>query len=174
MDEPNILLKSNFINYPDKLFNLIRENVVWDERMLARKTASFGVAYNYSGISYPDCSLPDFLNAVCQCIAETLNFMPNNCLLNYYPDGRAKMGYHADSIDELVGETGIVIISLGATRTISFRSESDRKLKCKYSLENGSLLYMSQAIQKSWMHSIPPQKNVEERISLTFRCIKIG
>jgi hypothetical protein len=43
----------NFIDNPSQLFNLLISTVKWDERMTARKTASFGKAYNYSQIEYP-------------------------------------------------------------------------------------------------------------------------
>ncbi len=43
-----ILHINNFINDADALFEMLVTNVNWDERMAARKTASFGKAYNYS------------------------------------------------------------------------------------------------------------------------------
>jgi hypothetical protein len=43
----------NFLASPDALFTFLLENVDWDERIAARKTASFGVAYNYAQMSYP-------------------------------------------------------------------------------------------------------------------------
>jgi hypothetical protein len=43
----------NFFASPDALFTFLLENVDWDERMAARKTASFGVAYNYVQMTYP-------------------------------------------------------------------------------------------------------------------------
>ncbi|WP_219011673.1 hypothetical protein [Aquimarina litoralis] len=41
----------NFIDKPTALFDLLKSNVIWDERMSARKTASYGKAYNYSQIT---------------------------------------------------------------------------------------------------------------------------
>lgn len=51
----------NFIDKPQELFNYLSENVNWDERMSARKTASYGKAYNYSQMAYP---YRDFLPGV--------------------------------------------------------------------------------------------------------------
>ncbi|MEM7760272.1 MAG: alpha-ketoglutarate-dependent dioxygenase AlkB, partial [Cyanobacteria bacterium P01_A01_bin.40] len=60
-------------------------------------------------------------------------------------------------------------------RYISYRSKLDKILKYKYLLPNGSLLYMDNLIQKNWMHAIPKQRNIGERISLTFRqIVKLG
>lgn len=37
----------NFIDKPQELFDYLSEPINWDERMSARKTASYGKAYNY-------------------------------------------------------------------------------------------------------------------------------
>ncbi|MGK7897709.1 MAG: alpha-ketoglutarate-dependent dioxygenase AlkB [Xenococcus sp. (in: cyanobacteria)] len=139
--------------------------------MKARKTASFGVSYNYSGIYYPETEMMDCLMPICEQIESTIGFFPNNCLMNYYLDGNSKMGYHSDSAEELKEGTGVVIISLGAERSISYRSKLDKDHKVKYKLKNGALLYMDKDVQQKWMHSIPKEKDVGERISLTFRQI---
>ena len=39
---------SDFISNSSELFEYLKNQVHWDERMFARKTASFGKAYNYS------------------------------------------------------------------------------------------------------------------------------
>jgi alkylated DNA repair dioxygenase AlkB len=171
IDEPKILLKEGFVKDPDVLFAELMKTVEWDERMKARKTASYGVSYDYSGITYPQTEMLGSLAPICELIEKELGYRPNNCLLNYYPDGEASMGYHSDSSEELKEGTGVAIISLGSVRTISYRSKLDKEVKYKYPLKNGALLYMSKEIQDEWMHSIPKEKNVGERISLTFRCI---
>ena len=43
----------DFVSKPLELFDTLKTKVEWDERMSARKTASFGKAYNYSQINYP-------------------------------------------------------------------------------------------------------------------------
>ena len=50
--EPDIKIIDHLISDADQLFNDLRSSIVWDNRMKSRKTASFGVSYNYSGISY--------------------------------------------------------------------------------------------------------------------------
>ena len=42
-----------FVAEPEALFTLLTHTVQWDERMVARKTASYGKAYNYSQMEYP-------------------------------------------------------------------------------------------------------------------------
>ncbi len=81
------------------------------------------------------------------------------------------MGFHSDEIDNLAPETGIVIISLGTERKLSFRSTTDYTQRRQYFLPHGSLLYMSQRTQSFWSHAIKRANVTEGRISLTFRHI---
>ena len=162
----------NCIANPNELFNHLITNVNWDERMAARKTASFGVAYNYSQISYPDQEFIPELKTIIRNIEEKLGFTPNNCLLNYYLDGKSSMGFHSDQTDILYENTGIVIISLGETRTLRFRKINAKEVTKDYLLTSGSLFYMTDAVQKEWQHAIPKTNTDLGRISLTFRKIK--
>ncbi len=139
--------------------------------MKARKTASFGVSYDYSQISYEQIKMLPELETVCGLIELELGFRPNNCLLNYYLDGNSSMGFHSDSSEELAKATGVAIVSLGAVREIAYRSKLEPVVEFFYPLESGSLLYMSQEMQEFWLHAIPKVNTSGERISLTFRQI---
>ena len=165
----DILLKPNFIQNPQSLFELINISIIWDNRMKARKTASFGKAYNYSQMSYPFQEFPSFLEKIRQNIKLELHFEPNNCLINYYENGLSKMGYHSDQIDILAENTGIVIISLGETRLLKFRNIEDKTSFKEFELTSGSLFYMKQEIQNSWQHAIPKSNTENSHMSLTFR-----
>ncbi len=167
-----ILHINNFINDADALFEMLVTNVNWDERMAARKTASFGKAYNYSQISYPYQEFLPELKIINDTLTKTIGFEPNNCLINYYLDGKSKMGYHSDQTDILEVDTGIAIISIGATRTLKFKSIEDTDKLLDYELNSGSLIYMTQEIQKHWLHAIPKAETDKGRISLTFRKMK--
>ncbi len=82
------------------------------------------------------------------------------------------MGYHSDQTDILEVDTGIAIISIGATRTLKFKSIEDTDKLLDYELNSGSLIYMTQEIQKHWLHAIPKAETDKGRISLTFRKMK--
>jgi alkylated DNA repair dioxygenase AlkB len=171
MSTPNIYLKPNFLTTPEDLFDFLKKEVIWDERMRARKTASFGVAYDYSQISYAETEMPEFLQVICKDIENELGFLPNNCLLNFYKDGNSSMGFHSDSTDELAEGSGVAIVSLGSLRHIAYRSKGDKNQEYFYPLPAGGLLYMSASIQEEWLHAIPKEPGAGERISLTFRKI---
>lgn len=161
-----------FIDEPACLFDVLNTSIIWDERMTARKTASFGKAYNYSQMAYPYKEFLPELNVLIKQVEPVIGFEPNNCLINYYPDGKSKMGYHSDQTDILVEGTGIAIISLGETRTLKFRNIEDPEQFLSYDLASGSLIYMTKDIQKAWQHSITKATTNKGRLSLTFREIK--
>jgi len=161
----------NFIDNPDELFELLLDKVQWDERMVARKTASFGKAYNYSQMSYPFQAFLPELEQINNKINLTIGFAPNNCLINYYLDGKSKMGYHSDQIDILEKGTGVAILSIGETRSLKFRKILNPEEVLSYELQPGSLIYMTQEVQAIWQHAIPKADTEKGRISLTFRKI---
>lgn len=159
----------NFIDNPAGLFDLLATTVKWDERMVARKTASFGNAYNYSQISYPYQEFLPELKDINKKLRAVIGFEPNNCLINYYLDGKSKMGYHSDQTDILETDTGIAIVSVGETRILKFRNIENPDEFLNYELTSGSLVYMTQEVQSVWQHSIPKSDTSNGRISLTFR-----
>lgn len=172
--KPNITLIDNFITKPDALLSHVKQTTTWDERMRARKTASFGVSYDYSGMSYDSSMMPDYLQSICNNIAKELGFLPNNCLMNYYMDGNASMGFHSDTATSLAPDTGVVIISLGSEREITYRKTTQKEIRHAFLLKAGSLLYMKNSLQTQWQHAILKTADgvaFGERISLTFRKI---
>lgn len=112
--------------------------MAWDEWMWARKTASFGNAYNYSQISYPYQEFTPELKSIIELISDALGFEPNNCLINYYLDGKSKMGFHSDQTDILYPGTGVAIVSIGETRTLRFRNIKNKEQIHDFALPSGS------------------------------------
>jgi alkylated DNA repair dioxygenase AlkB len=164
-----ILYIEKFVRHPDKLFKVLKTHVAWDERMAARKTASYGKAYNYSQMAYPYQEFLPELEAINIQLEPVIGFKPNNCLINYYLDGRSKMGWHSDQTDILHEGTGIAIVSIGETRIIQFRDIVAPEKIIDYALPAGSLIYMTQEVQAHWQHAIPRSDTEQGRISLTFR-----
>lgn len=164
----NTLYIDNFIDNDISIFdNLLTSD--WDRSMASRLTTSFGVPYNYSGLSYDVVDIPPYLDDVIDKINNTIGFIPNNCLVNYYLDGNSRMGYHSDRTDILSPNTGVVIISLGSDRILRFRNINDRTNIVDFVLRSGSLFYMSSDVQDIWTHSIPTSDSIGGRMSLTFR-----
>lgn len=167
-----IIYIENFIENPKELYDFLVDHIEWDNKMTARKTASFGKAYNYSQMQYPFKELPDKILEIIKELEPVIGFTPNNCLINYYPDGKSKMGYHSDQTDILEEGTGIAIVSVGENRTLKFKNIQDPDQTMEYLLVQGSLIYMTQEIQQLWQHAIPKSGTDKGRVSLTFREIK--
>ena len=93
----------------------------------------------------------------------------NACLLNLYHDGNEGMGWHADNEKEIMADSSIASVSIGATRNFLFKHKQNG-VKYSILLESGSLLEMKGPIQRHWLHSLPKSSKVKEaRINLTFR-----
>lgn len=173
IDEGLAFYRPYFLQHGAELFNQLAVEVKWDDRIRARRVASFGDPYNYSGTFWPQTPMPASLIAVVDAVSAVVGYKPNNCLANYYPDGESTMGYHSDSVAELEPGTGISIVSLGAQRTISFRREPERSDVHEIPLEDGSLLHMTGTMQEVWRHAILRADEVKGgRISLTLRRIR--
>ena len=71
-----IIFEENFIKNPNKLFDFLVSNVIWDDRMHARKTASFGKAYNYSHIQYSDQEFLREISELIEYINQLIGFKP--------------------------------------------------------------------------------------------------
>lgn len=172
--KPDIVFHPNFLNSNNasKIFSHLLETVVWDKTMASRYTASFGVAYEYSDMNYLEQKMLESIERMAFEVAKLIGFTPNNCLLNYYFDGKNKMGFHSDNTSQLVKGTGVAIISLGEKRNMLFKHKQFSDIKHSYLLENGALIYMSDEVQKEWLHSIPKSDTTLARISITFRKLK--
>jgi alkylated DNA repair dioxygenase AlkB len=170
---PEILYIDGFLPDHASVFAWALHEVAWDNRIKARKTASYGVPYNYAGLDYEPRAFPAVLDRVRSQASRRVGIEANNCLLNLYPDGRSRMGFHADSVAGLVG--GVAVVSLGATRTLRFRRvTAELEGRFNYELAAGSLLYMPQTVHLAWQHAIPRNTRPDPRISLTFREIATG
>ncbi|MFE1440508.1 alpha-ketoglutarate-dependent dioxygenase AlkB [Streptomyces sp. NPDC058739] len=153
---------------PDADLAFMLAEVTWDERMRARRTASFGLPYNYSGQQYDTAPMPPQIAAIGARAGAHAGHPFNNCLANLYDNGDSTMGFHQDSYDGLVSGSTIAIVSLGATRRLAFRS-LDRAHREELALEHGSLLLMTAVTQRGWTHSVPRDRSAGRRVSLTFR-----
>ena len=168
---PGIVYVEGFLADDLPMFRWARDHVDWDERIRARKTASYGVPYNYAGLDYVERPFPPELEAVRALASARIGIEANNCLLNYYADGSSRMGFHADDTSGLVG--GVAIVSLGAQRTLRFRRTAQLDDRVNYVLAPGSLLYLPREVHLEWQHALPRSSQRDPRISLTFRQVAL-
>ncbi|GAA4274398.1 alpha-ketoglutarate-dependent dioxygenase AlkB [Aquimarina gracilis] len=141
-----------------------------------RLTALYAInnnSYRYSGITMNPKPFTEELLAIKEKVDIACNVSFTTCLLNQYRDGQDSNGWHSDNEKELGTNPIIASLSFGAERWFHFKHKTDKQLKRKILLENGSLLLMKGTTQEFWLHQIPKSKKIlHPRINLTFRIIQ--
>lgn len=98
-------------------------------------------------------------------------FQFNSVLVNHYRGGADSMGWHADNEKELGEWPVVATVSLGQERRLGFKRR-DGAGRLSLDLADGTLLLTSGKVQHFWLHGVAKsQRNLEGRISLTFRHI---
>lgn len=141
------------------------------EPRLSAWIADANVSYRYSGIERrPEPWTPTLSSLRDTCEAK-LEAKFNSVLANHYRDGDDSMGWHADDERELGPEPVIASLSFGVERRFDFKHRTTGETHSVV-LPHGSLLVMSGATQRNWVHRIARSKKVAAaRINLTFRFV---
>ncbi|ETO35163.1 hypothetical protein RFI_01908 [Reticulomyxa filosa] len=98
----------------------------------------------------------------------------NFALVNRYKDGKDYIGYHRDSDNDLVPQSPIAMVSLGATRDFLFKHYSRQQRKkgddtkfdddaiteVKIEVVSGSLLVINHPTNVFWYHSLPKRLKI--------------
>jgi len=99
----------------------------------------------------------------------------NSAGLNFYRDGNDSVAPHGDHIEEMIDQTPVALVSLGATRRMTIRSKARPRRMLDLDLEPGSLLVMSFESHRNFEHGIPKTKRaVGPRISVAFRLRRLA
>ena len=170
-NEPGITYLDGFIHNHRELFAAFETNLKWNCQFQSRKTVTFGVSYNYRNGRVKKKPMPDFLEPILQRIHDRFAYLPNNCLVNYYPTGDNYISFHSDQDTEMKADTGVAIISLGSVRTMTLRSIANKKIQFHYPLQPGSAFFMEDRIQSSWQHGVLRESGAGPRISMSFRSL---
>jgi alkylated DNA repair dioxygenase AlkB len=137
-----------------------------------RKVAFYAdnhIDYTYSSVKKKGLPWIPQLIQIKNLIESHTGAIYNACLLNLYHTGEEGMGWHSDDEKEIIVNSSIASLSIGAERKFAFKHKASKET-VSIMLENGSLLEMKGAIQQNWWHSLPKTKKVgSPRINLTFR-----
>ena len=146
-----------------------------------RQSIYFGeFAYSYAGgqhKAYPLNANQYVFEMFCYIRHTFPLFDVNSCLINYYPNSSSSIPFHAD--DEPCIEPGSIIftISLGATRTLSFKQAgrccSNELIDLNIEISHGDIVVFSKSSQDKFVHGILPERGClhSPRVSATFRKI---
>ena len=189
-DFPNIINKDGIAIYyglilneetlPSIYTNLFNK-IAWQQDQIMmfgkaittkRKVAFYAdnqIDYTYSSVKKKGLPWTPELIQIKNLIESHTGARYNACLLNLYHTGEEGMGWHSDDEKEIILNSYIASLSIGAERKFAFKHKVSKETM-SIMLENGSLLEMKGAIQQHWWHSLPKTKKVgTPRINLTFR-----
>ena len=151
-------------------FAALREMVDWHASTRMMYERMVGVPRLHGHYAIDDAGLPDVLREALAVVEKNVPAPFNSIGLNFYRDEHDSVAPHNDKLHELVPHQPIVLLSLGATRTMVIRRKLPPHLKTELELEAGSLLLMGWNAQLHYDHGIPKLRQpVGERISVAFR-----
>lgn len=184
-DHGEVFLLKDWLNKNEAalLYRELIENLNWSQDVayiagrkvnLPRLTfwsGQAGLVYKYSGITNISRGWHPALKELAERISHETGEVFNSVLCNYYRTGKDYIGWHSDNERELGDNPMIATVSLGESRRFLLKNK-ESGVKKEALLEEGSLLLMQGELQKNWLHSIAKtEKNIQGRISLTFRKI---
>lgn len=184
-NDGTVHLLGDFIPWPesDRLFDAVMSEVAWEQAelvMFGRKVREprlgawhsvDGSAYTYSGSARRSNPVTPTLSALLDRVSDHTGAAFNSVLANLYRDGQDHLGWHADNEACNGPEPTIASVSLGAERYFDLRHRTSGE-RCRVLLPHGSLLVMSGALQRHWVHRVPRMTRVAApRVNLTFRLV---
>ena len=189
-NRPNILPQDGIALYYEKivndeeikgLYDALLNNIHWEnERVIMfgkeivtkRKVAFFSdpsISYRYASKTKIGLPWTSTLLIIKNIVESITKESYNACLLNLYHNGEESMGWHSDNEKEIIANSSIASLSLGANRKFSFKHKASKET-VSIELEDGSLLEMKGSVQAHWWHALLKSKKVTAaRINLTFR-----
>jgi alkylated DNA repair dioxygenase AlkB len=149
------------------------EVVMFGKKVITKRKVAWyadaGINYTYAGVKKSGLQWTEPLLKIKQKVEAITGATYNACLLNLYHEGEEGMGWHRDNEKEIVTESSIASVSLGAARKFAFKHATTNE-RLDIELANGSLLDMKGAIQQYWYHALPKTMRIKQlRINLTFR-----
>jgi len=166
-----------------RLFKILEKEIPWQRESvklndqyvkpprLVAVLGDEGTHYQYNNSTKVATGWHSELLPVKNKIEELTGQKYNFALLNLYRDGQDSIGAHSDSEKDIVADSTIASLSLGATRDFYLQNkQTDNEIKV--ALNSGSLLLMKGKCQKLYRHYIPKDSRVRTpRINLTFRLV---
>jgi alkylated DNA repair dioxygenase AlkB len=125
--------------------------------------------YTFSGLTHKALPLPAEFQPYLEFANSLGHGVFNIALVNYYGHGGHYIGKHSDNEPEIVQNSPIVTISLGATRKFRIRDKTNNTKVCDLELKHGTCLVMGGEMQKRYFHEVPKVAKSDRRISITFR-----
>ena len=134
--------------FDELLNNISWENervVMFGKEIITKRKVAFhsdsSIAYTYASRTKIGLPWKETLITLKNIVESITKEKYNACLLNLYHNGEEAMGWHCDNEKEIVANSSIASLSIGATRKFSFKHKVTKE-SISIQLENGSLLEM--------------------------------
>jgi len=187
---PNAVIKyvPDFYNQKeaDNLLNTLLDELNWQQDYIkmfgkTHKVPRLQAFYGDKGFDYSYSNIKlktnPWTTTLIQIKAQVENFCEHSftgVLANLYRNGKDSNGWHADDEPELGQNPVIASLSFGAARNFHLKNKTDKTIKQKIVLTNGSLLLMKGSTQHFYHHQLSKTtQKVDNRINLTFRKIAL-
>ena len=168
-------------NQPFSNFDIeqLDKDIVYDQKFSTRSTCYFGeYPYSYGNVKHEACPIPqsgNYLISILEHVHSILpNFEFNSVLVTKYNNGSDFLKFHSDNESEIVPDSNILTISLGATRVCKFRKLPLSIPNPEHSLfvRHGDAVIMSRKSQDLFQHSIISDDCQFPRVSITLRLLR--
>ena len=95
-------------------------------------------------------------------------------MINWYANGHHYIGPHSDDETQLVNDSQVLSLSLGAERIFRIREKKSKQVVQDISMPHGTVVVMGGMIQNQYTHEVPKingkkGEDVGRRINITFR-----
>ena len=149
----------------DKQFSIPRQQVWFGDE---------GCDYQYSGLMVTAQPWPHYAQKLRDKLRAQFDVSSNGVLVNHYRDGYDHVGWHSDNEQEIVEQSIIASVSVGAPRDFIIRHNQSQE-KISIELRSGDLLLMHWPMQQQWQHCLPKRLKVSEaRINYTLRLLNLN
>lgn len=156
----------------DRWFGFLRDTLDWKSERRQMYDREVDVPRLRAHFSSED-DLPEPIADALSRVTGRVEAPFNSIGLNFYRDHNDSVAPHNDTLDMLVPDQPIALLSLGATRRMVIRQKAAPHRRLQVDMHAGSLMVMSFATQLHYDHGIPKERVASgPRISLAFRVHK--
>ena len=114
-----------------------------------RWTQNYGVDYKFTGLTHKALPIPDFLKPYEEWVNSLEYGKFNQILVNWYDNGLHYIGKHSDNESQIVKNSPILSISLGATRKFRIRQKNQKGIYGDITMDHGTVIVMGALSNKS-------------------------
>ena len=135
---------------------------------------SYNKPYFFTGMAHAALPVPDSIKPYWDWANSAGYGEFNQILINWYANGHHYIGPHSDDETQLVNDSQVLSLSLGAERIFRIREKKSKQVVQDISMPHGTVVVMGGMIQNQYTHEVPKingkkGEDVGRRINITFR-----